>query len=177
VIPTLEEIHNRGWRMKSWTTRRGQHHAGRGFDRHALVRLLSSVVSVGEVKYQGKIYAGEQPAIVDRKVWNRAAARRWWPDTRPSRVAGILTMFAGRRRNGARAPVPAGLVAGWRMEGSVVKALYQVARQPGREPLQQALPVDATVWEALERGEQHRILATVVERIPYDRGLQQGRLY
>ena len=62
------------------------------------------------------------------------------------------------------------------MEGSVVKALYQVARQPGREPLQQALPVDATVWEALERGEQHRILATVVERIRYDRRLQQGRV-
>jgi hypothetical protein len=38
------------------------------------------------------------------------------------------------------------------------------------------LPADATVWEALERGEQHRILATVVERIPYDRRLQQGRV-
>ena len=33
LIPTLEQIHNRGWRMKSWTTRKDQHHAEQAFNR------------------------------------------------------------------------------------------------------------------------------------------------
>jgi site-specific DNA recombinase len=207
LIPTLEEIHNRGWRMKSWTTRQGQHHAGQAFNRYALVRLLSSVVYVGEVKHKGKVYPGEQPAIVDHKVWNRAqqllqSQPRGTEGQQRNRQGALLqdllecagcgkamvagyTTKKGRRypyyvcrtaqKRGARA-CPGRLVSGRRMEQAVVKALYQVAGQPGREPLQQALPVDATAWEALERREQHRILATVVERIPYDRGLQQGRV-
>jgi len=51
-----------------------------------------------------------------------------------------------------------------------------LAGQSGGQSLQQALPVDREVWEALDREEQHRILATVVEGVRYDRRLQQGRL-
>jgi hypothetical protein len=40
---------------------------GQPFDRPALVRLLTNVLHVGEVKHKGKVYTGEQPAIVDRK--------------------------------------------------------------------------------------------------------------
>jgi len=57
---TLEAIQARGWGMKSWTTRKGRVHAGRPFDRPALERLLSNVLYCGEVKYQGKIYPGEE---------------------------------------------------------------------------------------------------------------------
>ena len=72
LIPALEEIHHRGWRLKSWTTRKGKLHAGPPFDRHSLVRLLSNVLYLGQVNYQGKVYPGEQPAIVDRKLWKKA---------------------------------------------------------------------------------------------------------
>ena len=58
--------------MKSWTTRKGQAHAGRRFDRAALVRLLSNVLYLGEVRHQGKVYAGEQRAILDRETWQQA---------------------------------------------------------------------------------------------------------
>jgi site-specific DNA recombinase len=69
---TLTEIHRRGWQMKSWTTRKGHAHAGRQFDRAALVRLLSNVLYLGEVRHQGKVYGGEQAAILDRETWQRA---------------------------------------------------------------------------------------------------------
>jgi DNA invertase Pin-like site-specific DNA recombinase len=69
LIPALAEINRRGLRMKSWTTEKGRAHIGQSFDRPALVRLLANVLYVGEVKHKGKIYPGEQPAIVDRKTW------------------------------------------------------------------------------------------------------------
>jgi site-specific DNA recombinase len=75
LIPTLEEIQTRGFRLKSWTTRKGEHHAGQPFNLHSLARLLSNVLYLVQVNYQGAIYPGEQPAIVDRKVWEKAKQR------------------------------------------------------------------------------------------------------
>src|SRR5262249_12353738 len=71
---TLEEMQARGWRTKSWTTQEGKPHAGRPFDRPALVRLLSNVLYVGQVRHKGQVYAGEQEAIVDAEVWQAASA-------------------------------------------------------------------------------------------------------
>jgi hypothetical protein len=71
LVPTLEEIDQRGWRMKSWTKRNGENHVGNAFDRAALMRLLSNPLYTGAVKHHGQIYPGEQPAIVEPKVWKR----------------------------------------------------------------------------------------------------------
>ena len=71
LIPALAEINRRGLRMKSWTTEKGRAHIGQSFDRPALVRLLTNVLYVGDVKHKGKTYPGEQPAIVDRKTWTQ----------------------------------------------------------------------------------------------------------
>src|SRR6202040_2654696 len=69
LIPALAEINRRGFKMKSWTTEKGRAHIGQSFDRPALVRLLTNVLYVGEVKHKGKVYTGEQPAIVVRQTW------------------------------------------------------------------------------------------------------------
>ena len=71
---TLEEIAARGWRQKQWRTRAGQVKGGRGFDRGALVRLLSNVVYRGQVQHKGKVYGGEQVAMVENQVWSQAQA-------------------------------------------------------------------------------------------------------
>jgi site-specific DNA recombinase len=81
LIRVLEDIQQRGWRMKSWTRPTGEQHVGRSFDRHGLVRLLSNVLYMGQVNYKGKVYASEQPAIVERTVWqkaNRGLQSQWW---------------------------------------------------------------------------------------------------
>ena len=72
LVKTLEEIDRRAWRLKSWTTRHGETHVGQCFNRHSLTRLLSNVLYIGEVPYQGEMYRGEQAAIVERKTWNQA---------------------------------------------------------------------------------------------------------
>ena len=85
LIPALAEINRRGLRMKSWTTEKGRAHIGQQFDRPALVRLLTNVLYVGEVKHKGKVYPGEQPAIVDPKTWTKVndllGSRSRGPDT------------------------------------------------------------------------------------------------
>jgi hypothetical protein len=71
LSPVLQEIQKRGWMTKRWTTKSGKLHPGRLFGEHDLVRLLSNVIYIGKVCYQGQIYAGEQAAIVEEKVWER----------------------------------------------------------------------------------------------------------
>jgi DNA invertase Pin-like site-specific DNA recombinase len=72
LMSAVEEIRQRGWGMKSWTTRKGRFHAGEEFDRPALARLLTNVLYVGKVKHHGKVYAGEQAAIVEAALWQQA---------------------------------------------------------------------------------------------------------
>jgi DNA invertase Pin-like site-specific DNA recombinase len=207
LIPALEEIQSRGWRLKSWTTGNGEHHTGQPFDRHSLARLLSNVLYLGQVSYQGKVYPGEQSAIVEAKVWKKAnellqKQARGEDGRKRNRQGALLkdllrcagcgkpmvvgyTTKGGRRypyyvcltaqKRGVRA-CPGRLVAAGRIEKAVVEALYHLAGQPHGAALRDALPVDEGCWEELERNEQHRVLATLVERITYDRRLEQGRI-
>jgi hypothetical protein len=104
---TLAEIQRRGWRMKSWTTRQGRPHVGQPFDRAALVRLLGNALYCGEVRHKGKVYAGEQAAIVNRGIWRRSQALLRQSKGRVGR--------GGRRRRRCRICCGAGCAAaGWR---------------------------------------------------------------
>ena len=47
---------------------------GRTFDKGAIYRMLGHHVYVGEIAYQGEIYAGEHQGIIDRKLWEKAHA-------------------------------------------------------------------------------------------------------
>jgi site-specific DNA recombinase len=111
LIPTLEEIRARGWGLKSWTTREGEHRQGRSFDRHSLVRLLSNVLYLGEVKYKEEVYRGEQPAIVERKIWKRAHELL----ARGKRVRGTKAKPAR-----SRVEEPAGVCRVWQEDGARV---------------------------------------------------------
>src|SRR6266568_3313774 len=83
---TLAEMEGRGWRRKPWTTRAGKEKGGRAFDRGSLVRLLSNVVYRGQVRHNGKVYRGEQAAMVDAEIWRQAqeALRRQGKKSRRS---------------------------------------------------------------------------------------------
>jgi DNA invertase Pin-like site-specific DNA recombinase len=188
---TLAEMQQRGWRMKSWSTRKGQAHAGQTFDRAALVRLLSNVLYCGEVRHKGKIYAGEQAAILDRAVWRQAQdlLRRLprghgvkrpealLPDLLRCGVCGGR-MVAGystkkKRRYGyyvcrkaqqqGAAACPGQSIPAARLEGSLLAGLEQLAEAGERQPLREALQG----WSGLERAARQRRLASVVERIEY----------
>jgi hypothetical protein len=69
---TLAEMAGRGWRRKAWRTRQGKQKGGRAFDRGSLRRLLSNVVYRGQAQHKGKVYRGEQAAIVEPEMWKQA---------------------------------------------------------------------------------------------------------
>src|SRR5437763_50542 len=66
-----KEVHARGLLTKEWTSRSGKHHGGCGFTQSRLDALLRNVQYIGQVCHKGVVYPGEQPAIVDRALWER----------------------------------------------------------------------------------------------------------
>ena len=66
-----QQIRARGLLTKEWTSRSGKHHGGCGFTHSRLDALLRNVLYIGQVCHKGVVYPGEQPAIVDRVLWER----------------------------------------------------------------------------------------------------------
>ena len=75
LMPVVEELNRRGWRMKEWTTRKGRLAGGGPFAKNRLYNLLTNMVYVGKIEYGGQIYEGEHQAIVDADVWQRVQDR------------------------------------------------------------------------------------------------------
>lgn len=71
LIPVVEELHRRGWRMKSWMTRGGRQAGGKPIAKNSLYNLLTNMIYVGKVNYGGHVYDGEHDRIVDDETWNR----------------------------------------------------------------------------------------------------------
>jgi len=72
LIRTAEDLNERGWTTKRWTTRKGHERGGRPFDKNNLLKLLTNVVYLGKVKYKTEVHEGEHDAIVDEDVRRRA---------------------------------------------------------------------------------------------------------
>lgn len=72
LIRTAEELANRGWRAKQWTTRKGTTRGGRHFDKGSLRQLLTCVTYLGKVKYKDEVHPGEHEAIVEESLWQKA---------------------------------------------------------------------------------------------------------
>ena len=68
---TLEQVHRRGWQIKSWITGKQRQHVGGSFTAESLRRLLTNEYYAGLVDYRGQSYRGEQPRIVQPRLWRR----------------------------------------------------------------------------------------------------------
>src|ERR1017187_9974235 len=152
------------------TTRKGQPHAGRRFDRAALVRLLTNVLYLGEVRHKGKIYGGEQAAILDRETWQQAQGllrQRQRGDRVRNRTGALLQELLGcgvcgsrmvpgystkkKRRYGyyvcrkaqqqGAAACPGQSIPAARIEGAIIAGLQGMAEAAERQPLREACRV------------------------------------
>jgi site-specific DNA recombinase len=203
LVATLDEIQRHRWRLKSWTTNRGQRHQGGPFDRPALVRLLTNVLYRGDIGHKGKIYRGEQPAVVDRKVWrtvndllaksrrgDRAARRHPQPGAFRGLVecatCGCALVSGYTSKKGRRYPYYVCLTVQKRgaqaCRGQCVsarrleEAVVDALYRLAAESdgtLPRTLPLDRVVWRDLEEQEKRQILKTVVQRIICDRRKRQ----
>lgn len=97
LIPVVEELNRRGWRTKHWTSRTGRCHPGQPFSKQGLLAILKNVTYIGQVSYKGTIYPGEQPPVVDERLWqqvNRRLESQRWPEPqragKPALLKGLL---------------------------------------------------------------------------------------
>jgi site-specific DNA recombinase len=97
LIPVVEELNRRGWQTKHWTSRTGRCHPGQPFSKQALLSILKNVTYIGQVRYKGTIYAGEQPPVVEERLWqevNRRLESQRWPEPqragKPALLKGLL---------------------------------------------------------------------------------------
>lgn len=75
LIPVLDELERRAWRMKSWTTRDGIRRGGSGFTKTTLHALLTNVAYIGRVQFEGKLFDGEHQRIIDDDTFDRVQER------------------------------------------------------------------------------------------------------
>jgi site-specific DNA recombinase len=86
LLRCVELLNGRGWRTKSWTTKKGTLHEGSRWDKTGLRGLLRNGIYIGKVSHKGQAYAGEHQGIVDAEVFAR-----------------VSEMLAGGRRDATRA--------------------------------------------------------------------------
>ncbi len=72
LLPVVQELAERKWVGKRWTTRKGPERGGEPFTRTSLYRLLTNVAYVGKVRYKQEVHDGEHPGIVDPHVFQKA---------------------------------------------------------------------------------------------------------
>jgi len=75
LIPVLEELDRREWRMKAWTTRDGVQRGGSRFSKTTLHALLTNVAYSGRVQFEGKLVDGEHQRIIDDNLFDRVQER------------------------------------------------------------------------------------------------------
>ena len=93
LVPTVTELNKRGWRTKSWQTRKGKTSGGHRFDKCNLFGLLTNMLYIGKIRHHNEIHPGEHAGIVDEQVWQRVQATL----QRNGRTGGVLA----RNKHGA----------------------------------------------------------------------------
>ncbi len=101
----VEDLAMRDVRTKQRTFRDGRTIGGIAFTKGPLAGLLANQTYTGEVAHNGKVYAGEHDAIIDRDLWdevqaiiaaNRVARKLGSRARMPSLLTGMLRDAQGR---------------------------------------------------------------------------------
>jgi site-specific DNA recombinase len=67
---TARVLSQKGYHSKEWTTRKGELHRGKTIKPDMVYRMLNNPIYLGKVSHKGKLYAGEQEAIISKKQWD-----------------------------------------------------------------------------------------------------------
>ncbi len=64
-------LNKQGYRMKKWTTRKGNVHGGRRFNKGSLDYVLRNPVYIGKISHKGDVHEGEHKGVVDPSIFER----------------------------------------------------------------------------------------------------------
>src|SRR6266849_2344397 len=71
LLPVVRELERRGWRNKTWVTRKGRKMGGQPFIKTNLHMLLTNPTYAGKLRYKTELHNGEHAAIVDPAKWQK----------------------------------------------------------------------------------------------------------
>jgi site-specific DNA recombinase len=71
LLPVVRELERRGWRTKTWVTRKGRKMGGQRFTKTNLHKLLTNATYAGKLRYKTELHNGEHAAIVDPVKWQK----------------------------------------------------------------------------------------------------------
>jgi len=198
LADTLDEMERRGWKTKGWTTRKSKQRIGLRFDRPALIRVLTNVLYIGEVRHAGSVYPGEQSALVDREAWtnvNNLLEKRKRPSGRErqpqspllerrlvcavcgSQMVHGYTTKGGRRyryyqcqiaRKQGAKTCPGQTVAARRIEVAVMNALSELIVKGVGKAIAESLGSSAPGGDPMVTRQQHTLLDEAIAQIRYD---------
>ncbi len=66
-------LNKQGFRMKKWTTRKGNVHGGRRFNKGNLDYVLRNPVYIGKISHKGDVHEGEHKGIVEPAIFERVS--------------------------------------------------------------------------------------------------------
>src|SRR5258706_9119312 len=93
VNALVRDLKDKDIRTKTRLRATGATHGGIPFERGSLFYLLRNRFYIGEVKYKGEILPGEQPAIMDRELFDAVQQKRFLAPETPN-FHGCRTPFA-----------------------------------------------------------------------------------
>ena len=68
---TAQEINGKGYRTKTYTSRRGQMHGGKLFSDMAVSRILTNEFYIGKIRHKDEMYDGQHEPIVPSETFER----------------------------------------------------------------------------------------------------------
>lgn len=71
----LCELKSKGYKNKSWISKKGNQVIGNEFDLKQLHRILSNPIYYGKIKHKDKIYDGEHQEIISQEIWDQVQER------------------------------------------------------------------------------------------------------
>ena len=71
---TAQVVNEKGYRTKSYVSRRGHVRAGKKFNNTSIMRILQNQFFIGKITYKGEVYDGQHEPIIPMELWNRAQA-------------------------------------------------------------------------------------------------------
>ncbi len=195
LVAVSQEVNRRGWRRKSWKTKKGEWRDGKPWDMANLRRMLTDPLYSGKMTLGTETFQGEHEAIVPKALFQTVQAimkeSRW--------TGGVLT----RNRQGALlggllrcTACDAAMIHSWTRRSGRLHRYYVCGKAQkrgwstcptksvsadeietfvvdqvrgtrfGDQEVSRALA--APMWEVLVAPEKERILKLLIERIDYD---------
>ena len=71
LLPVVDELADRDWRNKAWTTKKGQPKGDRSVDKGSLYSLLTNPIYIGKIRHKSELFDGEHEPLITPQLFHK----------------------------------------------------------------------------------------------------------